>query len=150
MDLTITSCDSTPLLADVTVIHPIISQINPNSSSVTSPLHFEKHRERAKIRKNRDRFAQLHQQFLPFVLETFGAMGLMLDAYIKKLAHRASRDSMASQRAQLIRCWRTKISACLQRANARLTLSKAHRVRARLRQGTSPREAISNLILDIS
>ena len=150
MDLTITSCDSTPLLADVTIIHPIISQINLNSSSVTSPLHFAKHRERAKIRKYGDRVAQLRQQFLPFVLETFGAMGPMLDTYLKKLAHRASRDSMLTQRAQLIRCWRTKISACLQRANARLILSKSHRVRARLRQGTAPREASSNLILDIS
>ena len=138
MDLTITSGNSTPILADVTITHPIISDRSLITVSMTQPLYFAKHREEAKIRKYSGRAIQINQHFIPLVLETYGAYGPKFSQYIKSLASYAVQNRSFNQRAQLIRYWRMKISACLQRANSRLIINKAHRIRSRMRQGTQP------------
>jgi hypothetical protein len=37
-----------------------------------------------------------------------------------------------------MRYWRSRISTCLQKCNAKLIISKAHRTRSTLRQGHRP------------
>ena len=149
MDLTITSGDLTPTLADVTVTHPLISLPVSNNSQMITPLYFAKRREEAKIRKYGDRAAQIRQLFLPMVLETYGASGPKFSTFLKTLAHRATLQSSPSHKAQLIRFWRMKISACLQRANSRLIINKANRIRSRSRQGTPPIDASFSMILNL-
>ena len=75
MDLVMTSDDSTPILADVTVIHPIPSHQISGDSRLTSPLYFAKYRENAKINRYGNRATQIHHSFIPMVFETFGALG---------------------------------------------------------------------------
>ena len=149
MDLTITSGDLAPILADVTITHPIISQSSSVLSAMCSPLYFAKHREATKIRKYGARAAQINNQFVPLVLETNGAMGPAFSSSLKIWAKRAAQFIHPSKSAQIIRFWRIKISTCLQRANAKLILSKARRVRGRTRQGTQPRDAILNANFDL-
>jgi hypothetical protein len=119
MDLTVTSGNSTPILADVTVTHPITSQTAAITPTIMQPLYFAKHREEGKIRKYGQRANQMQHHFIPLVLETFGAFGPKFLAFLKSLAHKASQGLAVHNRAQIIRYWRMKISACLQRANAR-------------------------------
>ena len=149
MDLTITSGDLTPTLADVTVTHPLISQPIPQDSQMIAPLYFAKKREDAKIRKYSNRAAQIHHHFLPMVLEIYGAYGPKFSTFLKTLAHRVTRQSSPSHRTQLIRLWRMKISASLQRTNARLILNKANRIRSRSRQGTPPLDARISMLWNL-
>jgi hypothetical protein len=141
--------NSTPTLADVTVTHPIPSQLSNITLPMTLPLHFAKHREEKKIRKYGSRSNQINHQFIPMVLETFGAYGPRFSNYLKSIANQINQSISINQKAQLIRYWRMKISACLQRANARLIINKAHRVRSRLRQAPAPVNAIRNLDWEI-
>ena len=138
MDLVVASGDSTPILADVTVIHPIPSRPIPAGSQMTTPLYFAKYRENAKTTRYGDRATQIHHAFIPMVFETFGAFGPQLNQFLKSIAGRALHGSAQTYRTQLIRFWRVRLSACLQRANARLILSKANRIRSRSRQGPYP------------
>lgn len=144
MDLVISSSDYPTLLADVTVTHP--SPANPDSlsTSILQPLHFAKHAESRKIRRYQRAAEMMHHRFAPLALETYGAMGPALSSSLKALAIRFHRVLLAdpapdlSARSTLIRYWRVRISACLQRANARLILSKANRINSRSRQGHPP------------
>jgi hypothetical protein len=149
MDLTVTSGNSTPILADVTVTHPITSQTASITPAMMQPLYFAKHREEGKIRKYGQRANQMQHHFIPLVLETFGAFGPKFSAFLKSLAHRASQGLAVHNRAQIIRYWRMKISACLQRANARLIISKANRIRCRTRLGSVPSTPVQHMDFDI-
>ena len=103
MDLTITSGDLAPILADVTITHPIISQPSPALSTMCSPLYFAKHREATKIRKYGARAAQINNQFVPLVLETYGALGPVFSSSLKIWAKRAAQFIHPSKSAQIIR-----------------------------------------------
>ena len=138
MDLVVTSGDSSPILADGTVIHPIPSSSIPDESKMLTPLYFAKYRENAKTNRYGNRAAQIHHSFIPMVFETFGAFGPQLNTFLKGVAGRAIHGSAQTYRSQLIRFWRMKLSACLQKANARLIISKANRIRSLTRQGTHP------------
>ena len=144
MDLVVTSSDSQTLLADVTITHPIPTNPTSITEPMLLPLHFARLQENRKFRRYGEVSRQMHHKFLPFAFETFGASGPAFDKFLKQLATRHQQnvawhtDNDLTTRSLLIRYWRTKISCCLQRANARLLIHKADRVRANVRQGTSP------------
>jgi hypothetical protein len=144
MDLVITGSDSQTLLADVTITHPAPASSVSITQPMLLPLYFAKYQENRKIRKYGDIVRRMHNAFSPFAFETFGASGPFFTKYLKQLASRhfyillGNNDADITARSVLVRYWRTKISCCLQRANARLLLSKANRVRTRTRQGTPP------------
>ena len=144
MDLVVTSSDSQTLLADVTITHPIPANPTSITESMLVPFHFAKLQENRKVRRYGEVTQQMHHKFLPIAFETFGATGPAFDKFLKQLATRHqqnigwSTDNDMTTRSLLIRYWRTKISCCLQRANAKLLIHKANRVRASTRQGTPP------------
>ena len=149
MDLSVTSSDSTSFLADVTVTHPAPSNTDHLSESAYLPQYFAKYAEERKIRKYRAASEQIGTRFIHVAIETYGTMGQQGSKMLKELAgryHQQYRNSNLNleSRANLIRIWRIKISACLQRANARLIISKSNRVKTNLRQGseTIPPEPI--------
>jgi hypothetical protein len=86
----------------------------------------------------------MNLNFTPMALETFGALGPRLNSSLKWLAERIARFSdwhqgtEISYTSTLIRYWRTRISTCLQKCNAKLILSKAHRARSFCRQSSHP------------
>ena len=141
MDLSVTSCDFPSFLADVTVTHPAPSDILHLNESTFAPQHFAKYAEERKNRKYRTASEQIGLRFIPIAIETYGTMGPKGSKMLKELALRhqqQSRNHNLSQesRANLIRIWRVKISACLQRANARLIISKSNRLKRNLRHGS--------------
>ena len=143
MDLHITSCDSPSFLADVTVTHPSPADSNNLVQEAFSPSYFAKHAENRKIRKYRAASEQIGQRFVPIALETYGALGPECSKMLKNLAGRryqlcSESDTENFSRSSLTRIWRVKISAALQRANARLIISKANRIRNNLRQNSQP------------
>ena len=144
MDLVVTSSDSQTLLADVTITHPIPAASTTITEAMLLPLHFAKQQENRKIRRYGELVRLMQHTFSPFAFETFGASGPAFQRHLKYLASRYTQNISGSSenddlnRSTLIRYWRTKISCCLQRANARLLISKANRIRANLRQGSPP------------
>ena len=143
MDLVVTSSDSSSFLADVTITHPSPSN-QPITEQMLQPLYFAKQAEQRKQRKYQAASRAINMNFKPMALETFGAVGPHLNEILKKLATRIARfndwhqSSEISYVSTLIRFWRTRISTCLQRCNAKLILSKAHRIRANCRLGSHP------------
>jgi hypothetical protein len=143
MDLVVTSCDSPSFLADVTITHPSPSN-QPISQQMLQPLYFAKSAEHRKRRKYGEVVRSMNQAFIPMALETFGALGPCLDKSLKEMATRIGRlndwhhNTDIFYISTLMRFWRTRISTCLQKCNAKLIISKAHRVRSRSRQGSSP------------
>jgi hypothetical protein len=143
MDLVVTSSDSTSFLADVTVTHPSPSN-QPITQQMLQPLHFAKRAEQRKSRRYEAASRAINLRFTPMALETFGAVGLRLDSVLKGLAARIARFSdwhqgiEISHISTLMRFWRTRISTCLQKSNAKLIISKAHRTRSTLRQSHHP------------
>ena len=144
MDLHVTSCDSSSFLADVTVIHPAPADTNTLDQQAFLPSHFAKHAEARKNRKYRAASEFIGQRFIPIALETYGTLGPEASKLLKNLAGRQI-ESENHSRSSLIRIWRVKISAALQRANARLIISKSNRIRRFLRQNSQPNP--HNLIL---
>jgi hypothetical protein len=142
MDLVVTSSDLQTLLADVTITHP--SPSGTISQTMQTPLYFAKYQESRKIRRYGDIARQMGHTFAPLALETYGATGPALNRYLRSLANRhqhlVSRNSEEDslEKSTLIRYWRTKISCCLQRANAKLLIGKSNRIAATLRQGSPP------------
>jgi hypothetical protein len=142
MDLVVSSSDLQTLLADVTITHPAPS--GTISESMISPLYFAKYQESRKIRRYGEIVRAMGHAFAPLAIETYGATGPFLNKYLKQLArryqqiiHRNSEEDPLGN-STLIRYWRTKISCCLQKANARLLISKTNRICARSRQGPLP------------
>lgn len=137
MDLVVTSSDSQSLLADVTITHPC-----PANQSITqpmlAPLFFAKAAEDRKIRKYGQAASSMQQAFIPMAFETYGASGPHFQAMLKRLAMRIRIFNQDFQQSTLIRFWRTRLSTCLQKCNARLILSKSNRVNSHSRQGTAP------------
>ena len=109
------------------------------------PLYFAKQAEQRKQRKYQAASRAINKIFKPMAFETFGAVGPLLNETLKRLAPRIARfndwhqSSEITYISSLIRFWRTRISTCLQRCNAKLVLSKAHRIRANSRLGSHPR-----------
>jgi hypothetical protein len=143
MDLVVTSSDSTSLLADVTITHPSPSN-QTISQQMLLPLFFAKKAEDRKVRRYGAASRAMNLAFLPMALETFGACGPGLDRELKSLARRIAcfndwhQGTEVSYISTLIRFWRTRISSCLQKCNAKLILSKAHRARSLCRQSSHP------------
>jgi hypothetical protein len=141
MDLVVTSSDSTSLLADVTITHPSPSN-QTISQQMLLPLFFAKRAEDRKLRRYGSATRSMNLAFIPMALETFGALGPGLDHELKLLAKRIARfndwhqGTEISYISTLIRFWRTRISSCLQKCNAKLILSKAHRARSCCRQSS--------------
>ena len=140
MDIVITSSDFQTTLADVTITHP-----SPSHQSITlnmtRPLYFATAAEERKIRKYDRAARQINNTFIPMALETFGALGREANKFLKKLASRYLRslpNPEISNRSILMRYWRSKISCTLQRANAKLIISKSNRIKANTRQGPLP------------
>lgn len=144
MDLVVTHSDSQTLLADVTITHPAPANTTSITESMQLPLHFAKHQENRKIRRYGEAVRQMHQKFTPFAFETYGASGPVFSKYLKYLAARHlqliswSNETDISARSTLVKYWRTRISCCLQRANAKLLISKANRINSNLRQSSPP------------
>ena len=88
MDLVVTHSDSQTLLADVTITHPHPSNTASITEPMQLPLHFAKLQESRKIRRYGESVRQMHHEFAPFALETFGATGQMFTRYLKRLASR--------------------------------------------------------------
>jgi len=141
MDLVVTSSDSTSLLADVTITHPSPSN-QTISQQMLLPLFFAKRAEDRKLRRYGTATRSMNLAFIPMALETFGALGPGLDHELKLLAKRIAQFNDWHQGTEisfistLIRFWRTRISSCLQKCNAKLILSKAHRARSCCRQSS--------------
>lgn len=144
MDLVVTSGDSQTILADVTITHPAPANSVTITESMQCPLYFAKYQENRKIRKYGETVRRMRNVFIPLALETYGATGPAVTRALQRLATRyfqsntCGNDPESTARSTLMRYWRTKISCCLQRANARLLLSKANRVRAHTRQTAPP------------
>jgi hypothetical protein len=144
MDLVITYSDSPTLLADVTITHPVPANTTQITQPMQLPLYFAKYREGSKVRRYGEAIRQMHHTFAPLVLETFGAAGPALTKYIKHLASRQHQlstncpENDITARSTLVRYWRTRIACGLQKANARLIISKSNRIKANQRQGTNP------------
>lgn len=140
MDLVVTYSDSQTLLADVTITHPAPSISTSITQAMQLPLYFAKHQEHRKNRRYGEAVRQMHHQFAPFSFETYGATGPTFSKYLKYLASRhaqltaISNNTDYSNRSTLVRYWRTRIACTLQRANSRLLISKANRVKAHTRQ----------------
>ena len=135
-----TSSDFQTTLADVTITHPSPSHQTITQNMMT-PLYFARAAEERKIRKYAQAARDNHHIFIPLALETFGAMGREMEKSLKKLASRYLRtlpSAEISNRSVLMRFWRSKISCCLQKANAKLIISKANRVKANSRQTPLP------------
>ena len=144
MDLVVTYSDSQTLLADVTITHPNPSTSTSMTEPMQIPLYFAKLQENRKIRRYGETIRLMRHEFAPLAFETYGATGPIFTKYLKRLASRhfqfisLNYETDISARSTLVRYWRTRISCCLQKANARLLISKANRVRANMRQGTPP------------
>ena len=144
MDLVVTYSDSQTLLADVTITHPNPSTSTSLTEPMQIPLYFAKLQENRKIRRYGETIRLMRHEFAPLAFETYGATGPIFTKYLKRLASRhfqfisLNYETDISARSTLVRYWRTRISCCLQKANARLLISKANRVRANMRQGTPP------------
>jgi hypothetical protein len=142
MDLVVTSSDSQITLADVTITHPSPSN-QQISDNMTSPLFFARAAEDRKIRKYGRAARENGHRFIPLAIETYGALGKEMDKKLKSLATKYTR-SISNQytditaRSTLMRYWRARISCCLQRANAKLIISKSNRIKANSRSAPQP------------
>lgn len=108
---------------------------------MTCPLYFTTAAEERKIRKYDRAARQINNTFIPMALETFGALGKEMNKFLKKIASgylRSLPNPEISNRSVLMRYWRSKISCTLQRANAKLIISKSNRIKANTRQGPLP------------
>ena len=108
------------------------------------PGHFSSYREHHKRTKYQVHSDSIGARFYPLVLETFGFMGPAFHKFLRYVAfehfERSSNsdpDSEDRLKSAVMRLWRFKISAVLQRANARLILSKSTRV-SQMMQSSSP------------
>ena len=134
MDLVVTDSDFSTLLADVTITHPNPSINQPVTQSMLQRGHFSSHRENTKRTKYGEAASSIGAKFIPLVLETFGSVGKSFHALLHSLSLELFRRSPNSDteleikmKAKLINLWRTRISLTLQKANARLLLSKISR-----------------------
>ena len=111
-----------------------------SASQMYTPLYFAKKAEARKYSRYLATARAMNHLFHPYALETFGSCGPMLDNTLKALADRFRNmttlvsNSEVSEKSQLVRFWRVKISAALQRENSKLIISKANRVRSRSHQ----------------
>ena len=148
MDLIITSGDYNPTLADITITHPSLSQSTSAGNQITTPLHFAKNAERKKIAKYSASAREINHKFIPMAIETYGSMGTPITTFLKESATRyfqqisPDRETTHTARSTLIRYWRVKISTCLQRANAKLLISRTNRINRQLRHGSDPRPPV--------
>ena len=117
MDLIITYSCLPPTLADVTVAHPSPSHLPMSSASqMYTPLYFAKKAEAQKYSRYLATARAMNHLFHPYALETFGSCGPMLDNTLKALADRFRNmttlvsNSEVSEKPQLVRFWRVKIS----------------------------------------
>ena len=153
MDILATSSDFEPILADVTITHPSPSN-QPITPAMITPLHFARAAEERKIRRYERAASAMSHKFIPLAIETFGALGKRIDKMLKDLANRYFRsiqnqDPEFNAKSVLMRYWRSKISCCLQKANAKLLISKENRIRANTRQGTPPNAPDLSEVLSI-
>ena len=95
-----------------------------------SPLYFAKKAEARKYTRYLATARAMNHLFHPYAVETFGSSGPMLDETLKALADRFRNmttlvsNSEVSKKSQLVRYWRVKISAALQRETQGLSSLK--------------------------
>src|SRR6185437_1795210 len=90
-----TVLDGTSLLLDVSIVHPFAPSLLPFTAS---PLGAARQRELEKLRKY-DRLAlDEGASFVPFVLESTGALGESAQRFVQLLASRALAGEFASAR----------------------------------------------------
>ena len=145
MDLVITDGDFSTILADVTITHPNPSLNQQISRPMLQQGYFATHRENTKRTKYGPTARVLGAKFIPLVLETLGTFGQSFTKFLKSLSmeffRRATNTDADMERHfsnRLLTLWTNKISCTLQRANARLLLSKISRTQQTL-QRNAPR-----------
>ena len=131
MDLMVTDSDFKTLLADDTVAHPSLSLNQNITPAMLLYGHFSAHSENSKRKKYSEAVGIVGAKLYPLVFETMGTMSNSLKSFLKKLVQEYFRnfsntdpDAEREMRSRLLSLWSARISSVVQRANARLILSK--------------------------
>ena len=126
----------------MTITHPNPSDNQVISSSMLQPGHFSANRENAKRSKYGQAAVILGAKCIPLVLETYGNFGSAFSSFIGKLSVELfrSQSNLAPElethfKNRLKQRWTTRISVCLQRANAQLIISKIIRTQQVTQRG---------------
>ena len=148
MDLVVTDSDFSTILADVTITHPNPSLNQQLTLPMMQPGYFSTNRENSKRTKYGQAARILGARFVPLVLETYGYFGSEFSLFLNKLANELFRREPNSDvemegvfKQKLKNLWINRISCTLQKANARLILSKISRTQQSV-QRSAPRVAV--------
>jgi len=93
-DLLITFRNSTPYLADVSVIHSTPLHLHSLNRYAKKPGAAAEAREHQKNTKYLDSAKQVAHNFVPFIFETYGRMGEATRAFMKMVAREYIRDQL--------------------------------------------------------
>lgn len=129
--------DGKNLVTDVQITHPETSSQADSASAgkgVAARLA-----EQAKTRFYRDKTAVANLSFTPLVLETYGRWGDQLKDFVDKLVNKIYRleDGRVPHHA-IADYYRKRISASLQKGNARLLLQRVQRINLTASYKTGP------------
>ena len=96
------------------------------------PAHFTVNRDNSTRSKYGQAATILGVKFIPRVLETYGNMGSAFSSFLGKLSmelfsRQNNSDPEVQNHFKSRQLWNSKISVCLQRASARLIISKISR-----------------------
>jgi len=130
-DLLITFRNSTPYLANVSVIHSTPLHLDSLNRYAKKPGAAAEAREHQKDTKYLDAAKQVADNFVPFIFETYGRMGEATSAFMKMVAREYIRDQLLRAddhlTAQLLNRWWIRLSCSLQKGLANLILSRSFR-----------------------
>jgi len=152
-DLLITFRNSTPYLADVSVIHSTPLNFDSLNKYAKKPGAASEIREQQKITKYLESAKQVAHNFVPFIFESYGRMGKATSTFMKKIAQdcickQLSRDDKQLT-AQLLNRWWMRLSCSLQKGIANLILSRSFRILES--RALFPKNKISvNLLRDLT
>ena len=109
----------------------ILRPINQSPSIMLTKEHFSTHKERAKCNKYREAASIIGARFIPLVLETYGQMGQSMQNFLRRTATELFNrswnydlETSPDLKSKLVRLWPAWVSSVLQRASARLLMSK--------------------------
>ena len=135
MDLMVTDSNFVTTLADVTITHPNPSTNQSISAAMLSPGYFAAHREKTKRNEYSKAARIVGAIFFPSRTGDTGNNGTKLQKFFRKVqleffknVNNSDPDLEREVRNKLLHLWTTRISCVLQRANARLIVSKLSRV----------------------
>jgi hypothetical protein len=116
--LTLAQHNLSSLVTDVAITHPATAtkaRINGSISTAVTPLYAAKVTEGVKTNKYiKENNQHHHQQFIPFVLESYGAWGTKANKVLQLIMKNASDDERADRTIDA----KIRISIALQRGNA--------------------------------